>query len=216
MGVYYKQSTDGGTNWSSASENLSPGIVDDHKTLRGNLLSTERLYVVWHNDDLNYIMGNTLFDILNSAPTAPTVLYVNMTVNTAQSGVANPVAVGDGRPVFSAIYNDPDVDSAVKYEIIVYNVAGCASGQVWDSGAGGTGMAPCTTGNRCEDISYGETSPLSFDGTKYYWKMRYWDYAETAGEFSDCSDNFTILGPSDQMRHGDFFFNKTSKEFFTW
>jgi len=60
MGVYYKSSTDGGANWSTESENLSPGIVDDHKYIRSNLLSGERLYVFWHNDDLNDVMGNEL------------------------------------------------------------------------------------------------------------------------------------------------------------
>lgn len=64
--VYYKKSTDGGTSWGGESASLSPGLPDDHKSLRGNILSTERLYVVWHNDDLNDIMGNTVADIVPS------------------------------------------------------------------------------------------------------------------------------------------------------
>ena len=60
MGVYYKKSTDGGTTWSDESSNLTPGGRDDHKYLRGNLLSTNRLYVVWYNDDTNALMGSQI------------------------------------------------------------------------------------------------------------------------------------------------------------
>jgi hypothetical protein len=61
--VYSKKSTDGGSSWGSESASLSPGIVDTYYSLRGNLLSTERLYVVSYNNDLNDIMGNTIADL---------------------------------------------------------------------------------------------------------------------------------------------------------
>jgi len=55
---------------------------------------------------------------LNTTPSAPTVLYLNESATSAQLGVANPVAVGDHLPVFSAIYNDPDTgDVSNKYQI---------------------------------------------------------------------------------------------------
>ncbi len=63
MNVYYKKSTDGGASWGSESENLNKGVVDDFKTLRGNLLSEDRLYAVWYNDDLNDIYGSTVNDV---------------------------------------------------------------------------------------------------------------------------------------------------------
>ncbi len=63
MQVYYRSSTDGGSTWGSESASLAYGMADDNKYLRGNLLDSERLYVVWYNDDLNDLMGNTLVDL---------------------------------------------------------------------------------------------------------------------------------------------------------
>lgn len=151
----------------------------------------------------------------NQAPTAPTTLYTNEGATTAQSGDSNPVAVGDGTPVFSAVYNDPDTgDIANKYEVIAYSNAACSS-QVWDSGSAGTSMTNCTQGNRCGDITFAGTA-LIFDGKIYYWKIKYWDDDGAEGAFSDCTANFTILGPYDQMRHGNYFFNRKIERVFTW
>lgn len=152
----------------------------------------------------------------NSAPTAPTTLYTNET--DASSGVVNPSAVGDSSPVFSAIYNDSDAgDVADDYQLVVYSDSGCTN-QVWDSTK--TVMSNCTQGNRCltasgVGIEFGGTA-LDFDGAQYYWKIKYWDDDDGEGTFSDCSDNFYILGPGDQMRYGNYFFNKTSEQVFTW
>ncbi len=60
--VYYKKSIDGGANWSNESNILSPGVFDAHFSLRGNLLSSDRLYLFWYNNDLNDIYGNTVED----------------------------------------------------------------------------------------------------------------------------------------------------------
>ncbi|MCJ7739967.1 hypothetical protein MUP32_01445, partial [Candidatus Microgenomates bacterium] len=215
--IFYKKGTHSAGSWSWSADPISWQATGTNIYCTSNFTASASIFVLWSNG------SGTSYNIewakitTNTGPSAPTLLFVNMSTYTAQSGVANPIAVGDSRPVFSSIYNDPDeVDYATKYEIIVYSVTGCLSGQVWDSGTDGTIIDTCTKGNRCADVAYGDTSPLDFDGTKYYWKMRYWDDDETAGEFSDCSDNFTILGPADQMRHGNFFFNETSKEFFTW
>jgi hypothetical protein len=62
VNVYYKKSIDGGANWSNESNIVSPGIFDDVKALRGNLLSPERLYLFWYNDDLSDIYGNIVED----------------------------------------------------------------------------------------------------------------------------------------------------------
>jgi len=76
-------------------------------------------------------------------------------------------------------------------------------------------MTNCTESNRCSDISYGGTS-LGLDGKKYYWKIRYWDQVGSTGTFSDCTDNFTIVGPLNFLRHGKYFFNLTDKRPFIW
>jgi hypothetical protein len=155
-------------------------------------------------------------DIENGTPLAPSGLFVNTSSTGAQRGEANPVALGDARPVFSAVFNDPDIaDYAQKYEIIVYKDPVCSGSPVWDSGETGTAIDPCTEGNRCNDIAFEGASPIRFDGTKYSWKIRFFDSTDTAGAFSECN-NFTMLGPKDQIRHGKFFFNNAEKSAFSW
>lgn len=149
----------------------------------------------------------------NTAPSAPTTLYVNESASGAQSGESNPAAVGDSTPVFSAVYADTDTgDIANYYQLIVYSDAACTS-SAWDSTK--ISMTNCTQGNRCGNIDFGGTA-LSFDGKTYYWKIKYWDDDAAEGTYSDCTANFTILGPGDQMRHGNYFFNKRTEGVFSW
>ena len=152
----------------------------------------------------------------NTAPSAPTVLFVNETETGAQSGVADPVGVGDSTPAFSAQNVDvDDADYAVKYQILVYSDINCTV-EVWNSGVNGQTLTACMEGNRCEDIEYADVTPLSLDGTKYYWQIKYWDDDSAAGTLSDCSDNLTILGPNDQLKHGNYFFNLTTERNYSW
>jgi len=149
----------------------------------------------------------------NTAPSAPTTPYVNESAATAQSGESNPTAVGDATPVFSAVYVDTDDgDIADYYQLVVYSDSECSS-EVWDSTK--TSMTNCTEGNRCNDIDFAGAA-LPFDGKKYYWKIKYWDDSASEGSYSDCTANFTILGPGDQMRHGNYFFNKKTERVFSW
>ena len=152
---------------------------------------------------------------LNAAPTAPITVYVNETINGAQSGAVDPTVVGDITPVFSAINADPDSgDIADKYWIIAYSNVGCST-IVWDSGSGGTAMANTTEATRSPDIDFGGTA-LPLDGSLYYWKIKFWDDDNTEGAFSDCTDTFTMAGPGDQLRHGGHFFNKQTESVFSW
>jgi hypothetical protein len=60
--VYYKKSTDGGSNW---GEEIKISTTQDNlKYVRTNLTSNERIYAVWYNDDLNDILGNTVADLI--------------------------------------------------------------------------------------------------------------------------------------------------------
>ncbi|MBP7842409.1 DUF2341 domain-containing protein [Candidatus Woesebacteria bacterium] len=61
MGVYFKKSTDGGSTWGAESVALE-GFKDDYKSLRTNLLSTNKLGVVYYNDDLNDILFSAVTD----------------------------------------------------------------------------------------------------------------------------------------------------------
>lgn len=66
VNVYYKKSTDGMTTWSAETQlNVT---TDDIRYLGTTLTSDEYLYAVWHNDDLNDILGATIADITPSSP----------------------------------------------------------------------------------------------------------------------------------------------------
>ena len=93
MNVYYKKSTDEGLTWSAESETLSPGIFDDVMALRGNLLSSDRLYVFWYNDDLNDIYGNTVLKV-----EAPLISQISQSAfrffeNINSFDVGNPLSI---------------------------------------------------------------------------------------------------------------------------
>jgi len=154
----------------------------------------------------------------NASPSAPDTLYVNLRVNGASSGVDSPVAVGDGTPVFSAINRDSDEgDVADYYQLIVYSDSGCSTTQIWDSTK--TSMSNCTEDTRCltasgKGVQYGGTA-LRLNGGQYYWKIKFWDDGGAEGTFSSCV-SFTMLGPAGQMRHGNYFFNRTTKAPFSW
>ncbi|MEA3356816.1 MAG: LamG-like jellyroll fold domain-containing protein, partial [Patescibacteria group bacterium] len=224
---------DGAIYWNENPTNWRPYSVNGSTDLYYIRTSLDRLSRAYTTDPIENFIKTDILDFqylsnissidqtlviyyaTNVAPSAPTTFYTNESSNGAQSGVADPTAVGDETPVFSAIYVDSDSgDVANKYQAVVYSDAGCTS-QVWDSGGTGTAMSNCTEGNRCSDIDFGG-SALKFDGKTYYYKIKYWDDDEAAGSFSDCSDLFTILGPDDQMRHGNYFFNATLEDHFSW
>jgi hypothetical protein len=94
MGVYYKTSTDGGNTWSAESQNLSPGIIDDYKYLRGNLLSTDRLFLFWYNDDLDDIMGNVVPFLIGGA----------ISISISTDGIIN----------FGGLYLDDTQDNTIS------------------------------------------------------------------------------------------------------
>jgi len=213
--IYYAScdtstSCDAASEWSTETSWQTTGT---NTYVTSNYAAAGKVFAQWLDGsgidwDLIVISGN-------SAPGAPSVLYINERATTAQSGSTNPVAVGDLTPVFSAIYNDSDSgDIANKYEVIVYNESSCTT-QVWDSGASGTSMTNCTQGNRCSDITFGGTA-LPLDGRTYYWKIKYWDDQPSEGSFSDCTASFRMLGPNEQMRHGNYFFNNATERVYTW
>ena len=71
--AYYKKSTDSGANWGSASAALS--ATDDYRVMRGNLLSTERLYLNWYDDDDLDLFGETVADIAPAAEDLTQIHY---------------------------------------------------------------------------------------------------------------------------------------------
>jgi len=115
-------------------------------------------------------------------PTVPTEL---LTENQT-----NPNDVTDKTPEFSAIYNDPDIgDSANYYQVQVSTSGTSWSSPMWDTGK--TAMSTTTRGSRSPDISYAGT-PLSYDGSTYYWRIKFWDVENMEGEYSTSTASFTM------------------------
>lgn len=103
----------------------------------------------------------------NNAPTAPTTPYVE--------GQTNPVGVTDLTPEFSAIFNDADTgDTGVYYEIEVNRQSNFDPESSWWS-SGQQSMTATAIGTRSPEISYTSGSPLSLDGSTYYWRIRFTD-----------------------------------------
>ena len=134
-------------------------------------------------------------------PTAPTNLFSND--STAQTGLTNPVGVLAAHPVFSAIFNDPDLgDIATKYRIQVDDNSNFSS-VVWDSGAAGTSMANFNQGVRCSALVFGGTD-LAADEKLYYWRIKFFDQAGVESPWSQdplSTNTFQMgLGGSSQQR----------------
>ena len=121
----------------------------------------------------------------NQAPTPPTSLLTE--------GQTNPSNVTNTTPEFSAIYNDLNIgDTANKYQIQVNTDSLFVGGSTWDSGAE-VAMNNCLAGNRCQDISFGAASTVLQWGTRYYWRIKFWDIAPSEGAWSTESAYFTML-----------------------
>jgi len=107
----------------------------------------------------------------NNAPTEPTSLQAE--------GVTNPTNVIDPTPEFSAIYTDPNAgDNALYYQIQVATSTSAWTNPVWDSTK--TAMAQTAEGTRSPNLVYTGT-PLSLDGTTYYWHIKFWDTEDNEG-----------------------------------
>jgi hypothetical protein len=117
----------------------------------------------------------------NSAPSAPQNPYCE--------GVTNPTGVKDLTPEFSAVYDDPNTsDTAEFYEIEVDTASTFDGTRMWDTGK--TPLTSLAENTRMPDVSYAGT-PLSQDGSKYYWRIRFWDNSDAQGAWSTTQE-FTM------------------------
>jgi len=106
-------------------------------------------------------------------PTAPTGLQVG--------GSQNPMNVTNQNPNFTAICNHPISGYVMnQYEVQISFDRTFAS-PFWDSTQ--LSMASCTQGSRSANLPYSGTA-LALDGKTYYWRVRFWDTAGTAGAWS--------------------------------
>ncbi|MFA6304855.1 MAG: SpvB/TcaC N-terminal domain-containing protein, partial [Patescibacteria group bacterium] len=130
----------------------------------------------------------------SDAPTAPIDLLVE--------GRTEPVDLINQRPAFSAIYIDPNpIDRAKWYEIEVDDNNNFSS-PIWDSGK--TLLATSSlvdNGSRMAEVAYGGENPLPYDGTNYYWRVKFWDDEDANGTEGDWSANgqFGMFNQADAL-----------------
>jgi hypothetical protein len=118
-----------------------------------------------------------------NSPTAPTALYTE--------GTVNPTAVAHTNPTFSAVYGDIDSDLGTKYQIQVNTASNFSGTTMWDSGT--TTLGVLSSGNRMSDVTYAGTA-LTFNGSTYYWRIRFTDINEAVGQWSSAAQ-FTMNVP---------------------
>lgn len=129
------------------------------------------------------------FAVSNVAPSSPSGLLTDSQTNP--SGIINTL------PQFSAIFNDPDSsDTGIHYQIQVNTQSNFSGTTLWDSGK--TSLTTINNGTRSSNITYAGT-PLSLDGSTYYWRIKFWDNSGAEGTWSSASQfklNSTPSSPS--------------------
>ncbi len=132
---------------------------------------------------------------MNTAPTAPTSPFTN--------GATNPTGVITLTPYFSAIFNDPDTgNTGVHYQIQVNTNSSYTGTIMWDTGK--TSMSATAIGARSPNITYAGTT-LSFNGTTYYWRIKFWDNKGADGPWSSTAQftmNTAPTAPTSLLTNG--------------
>jgi len=136
-----------------------------------------------HSHSVSGYTGYAACEPANQPPTPPTSLLCE--------GQTNLHGVTDTTPEFSAILNDPDSGDILTHVWIQVNTASDFTGtMMWDSGW--IDITDVTEGSRCENIVYAGT-PLSRDGSKYWWRIKAKDDSGTEGEWSTEETYFEML-----------------------
>lgn len=115
------------------------------------------------------------------APLAPDGLFVNESVDGAQSGEAGFVdPVIDEQPKFSAVYRDANVTDNAN--VLRYQISLDPTFTVVLSDSGDVGFSPSIAkDSRCQDLD----CPITLDrDTVYYWRIRFTDVGGLVGPFS--------------------------------
>ena len=100
-------------------------------------------------------------------------------------GTTNPQNVYDREPEFSAIFDDINTDDTSDYYQIQIATDQAFGSLNWESGK--QSMETVNEGSRCADIEYG--GPGLQPNVTYYWRIRFWDAADSTGEWS-ATQNF--------------------------
>ncbi len=120
----------------------------------------------------------------NFAPNAPSSLETEATTN--------PLKVTDTTPEFSAIFSDSNgSDTGESYQIEVNTQSDFLGTSMWSPSK--ASISSITNGTRSSLIPYAGTA-LTTDGSKYYWRIKFWDQYDYAGAWS-ATAQFTMDGP---------------------
>lgn len=129
----------------------------------------------------------------NQPPIAPSSPWADNQLSPATN---TPLAL-----TFSAIFQDPDTaDTSSNYEIQVADdsdFSDIATDNLWLPGK--TPMTTINLGDRSPDITYAGT-PLA-NSTTYYWRLSFWDDADTQGAWS-ATQEFGTEGGANQAPTG--------------
>jgi len=147
----------------------------------GNLISsdenTDKIYI--HNG-----LSSTITSSFSSPASAPWGLGIvpeaKPEANTLKcEGQTNPANVTDKTPEFSAVYRNVYGYTSTYYRIQIARDINFTD-IVWDSGK--KGLEGFGNG---DTVSLGESEvSLPLDGTKYYWRVKFWDSEGHEGDWS--------------------------------
>lgn len=104
--------------------------------------------------------------------------------NPFTDGQVNPLSIDSLFPKFTAIYTDLNEDNAAYYEIDVNSNNTFTGTIMWATGKTATSFA---SGTRSPNYTYAGTALAGNTGTRYYWRIRFWDIDDNVSSWSDTS-----------------------------
>jgi len=192
-GTYYEIEVNTSSNftgtvmWDSGQTAITPitnGSRSSNISYTGTTLTTNGTTYYWRirfwdNGGEVSSWSETNFFTMSGMPSIPSQLYTE--------NLINPTSVTDITPELSALYIDPNLDSATYYEIEVNTASNFSGTVMWDSGQISTLIVNNTRSN---NISYSGTT-LTTNGATYYWRIKFWDSDNNVSNWSSTAQ-FTM------------------------
>jgi len=171
----------GTSMWDSGKVNISavtrgargPNITYGQSNLSLNGVTYYWRIKYWDNKGAEGTWSSVASFRMNTPANAPTQLQTQ--------GLVNPTSITNTQPFFSALFTDPDGDSGNKYQIQVNTNSSFTGTVMWNSGE--ISMSTTAHNSRTPNITY-QGSPITLNGTIYYWRMRIWDIHGSASGWS--------------------------------
>ncbi len=126
----------------------------------------------WDNNDNEGEWSSINQFIMQGIPDIPIELKTN--------NATNPTQLTSVPPTFSAIYADPNGDSASAYQINVNSNSSFTGTSLWDSGKVTTTILD---EHRSSEYQYNGTE-LNNSHNIYYWRIKFWDSDDTPSDWS--------------------------------